>query len=223
MPCLRRSLISSRTPFSQARTLQVPAAAPQGSQDTIQSTMHLFVLYSLKKICSQRFSQTTVLAQQNETTHSIPHTWKTSHDFEGATNLKFSHQKHLFINFKLWTITHQRITYTQWPDLLFMPNSVSVICPFWTSSSYPSFPLQRSLRVTPPLSGACEHSLSSTHTCTKHTRTPTNRVALLHSLSSRDPECLATFNCTEILCAPYKVAVASHVTDNLHAAGRETT
>lgn len=57
----------------------------------------------------------------------------------------------------------------------------------------------------------------------RHTYTHSHRQShpLTHTLSSRDPECLARSNCTEILCSPYKVAAASHVTRNLHAAGRE--
>lgn len=74
-----------------------------------------------------------------------------------------------------------------------------------------------------PLCQAHANTHLEAHTHILNTHTPTNRVTLLHSLSSHDPECLATFNCTEILCTPYKVAVASHVTDNLHAAGREFT
>lgn len=72
------------------------------------------------------------------------------------------------------------------------------------------------LSVTPPV--RCMKTLSLTHTYTQSCR---QSHPLIHTLSSRDPECLARSNCTEILCSPYKVAAASHVTDNLHAVGRQ--
>lgn len=55
----------------------------------------------------------------------------------------------------------------------------------------------------------------------KPANTHTRRQSPSNTLFSRDQKCLATFYCTEIQLSPKKVAVASHVTRNLHMLGRE--
>lgn len=90
---------------------------------------------------------------------------------------------------------------------------------FWLSLSpsrpfFPSlFNFLPPLPVTPPLSDACKHSHTLTHTLPQ-TESPS------HTLSP--PATRNAWQDSTVLkyCSPYKVAAASHVTHNLHTAGR---